>query len=325
MQLKFALSENTWNIKLLRCCARFAKLIVYGYIIALTPLHSIADTHELSLVSPAPGVYVHLGLQEVMSEANAGEIANIGFIVGDQSVMVIDPGGNPQQGQRLFAAIKQVTDLPVSHIVLTHFHPDHVFGGKSFSKSGQFVAHRRYPLAMTQRAEFYAERFRHLNVGGKGGLVDPDILVSDTLSVDLGNRLLTLTAYETAHTDHDLTILDSRTGTLWASDLLFTRRIPSLDGSVLGWFNVTQSLLADERIKLVIPGHGAPSEPTEAFSAQLNYLDQLIQQTREAVKHNVGLAQATETIAMDERGKWLLFDERHSGNVTKAYTELEWE
>ena len=71
----------------------------------------------------APGVFVHAGLHEEFSPANAGGIANLGFVVGGRSVAVVDSGGSRSQGAALLEAVRQRTALPVSHVVNTHRPP----------------------------------------------------------------------------------------------------------------------------------------------------------------------------------------------------------
>ena len=87
--------------------------------------------------------------------------------------------------------------------------------------------------------------------------------------------MLELRAWPTAHTDTDLTVLDTATGTLFAGDLLFMERIPVVDGSLLGWLRVMDEL---ERLpaQRVVPGHGPPSAPwPEAAAPQRAYLEYL--------------------------------------------------
>ncbi|MBX2885466.1 MAG: quinoprotein relay system zinc metallohydrolase 2 [Granulosicoccus sp.] len=291
----------------------------------LSPLQTtIADPAGFSLISPAPGVYLHTGRHEDSGPENEGDIANVGFIVGENSVLVIDPGGSPRLGRMLLNAIRETTELPISHTVLTHIHPDHILGSQVFAHTGELVAHKRYPAALAQRGQFYLDRFAYLFEEEEKQLPAPTVLVDGTLEVDLGNRPVIIRAHPTAHTDHDLSIHDVTTQTLWASDLVFAERIPSLDGSISGWHQETKLLLTED-IKLIIPGHGAPAPAGVILLPQLRYLTRLLTEVREKVADNTRLADAVEMVAKDEKSHWLLFDLYHAGNITKAYTELEWE
>src|SRR3546814_15431995 len=81
-----------------------------------------------------------------------------------------------------------------------------------------------------------------------GSVVPPNRSVGDEAAIDLGERQLRLKAWPTANTNTDLTWHDEKTGTLWAGDLLFERRLPTLDGSLLGWLTVLDSLLARKSV-----------------------------------------------------------------------------
>lgn len=301
--------------------------IAGGWIAAALLLSQAASAEELVLefYQAAPGLYLHLGKHEPMSVDNLGDIANIGFIVGSESIAVIDPGGSPQVGRAMRRAIREVTELPISHVILTHIHPDHIFGGSAFTDVAHVVAHRKYAGALAQRGEFYRNSFRAFfsdpNIPVS---LQPSLPVADTLTIDLGARLLQIRAHKTAHTDNDLSVFDDATRTLWASDLIFAQRVPSLDGSLPGWIQVMEEL-AHLEPELVIPGHGQPDSWAVTAQPQLDYLGNILRETRQFIAQNKKLSLAVESIAATEGRHWQLFDDHHPGNITKAYTELEWE
>ncbi|WP_241671127.1 quinoprotein relay system zinc metallohydrolase 2 [Dankookia rubra] len=279
-------------------------------------------------IEVAPGLFVLPGLDEDASAANLDALANTGFVIGRDAVAVIDPGGSLAHGRLLRQAIEAVTPLPIRHLVLTHVHPDHAMGAAAFADCGaEVVTHSRLPAALAQRGEFYRRMLeREMGEAAAGSAVlAPTRLVQDRLDLDLGGRVLALQAHPPAHTDHDLSLLDGTTGTLWTGDLLFVRRIPSLDGSLSGWMLELEALRAKEALRAV-PGHGPPAVPWPAGAADLTrYLLALRDGTRAAIAAGIGIAEAPARVAPEEAARWRLGEAYHGRNVTAAYRELEWE
>jgi quinoprotein relay system zinc metallohydrolase 2 len=282
----------------------------------------------LTTTQIAPGIYVHAGLPEEASAANEDAIANVGFIVGEAAVLVVDPGGSAHEGERLRAAIRQVTDRPIRWVVLTHVHPDHIFGAAAFKDDHpELVGHAKLPGALAQRGEFYLRNLRReLGEAADGSeIVAPTHLVAQSEALDLGERIVTVRAHGPAHTDTDLSLFDERTRTLFLGDLLFVERIPVLDGSIVGWLRELDAL-ADVAAARAVPGHGpAAVDWPAALAPQRRYLREVVEGTRLAIRQGIEIGDAWRHVAMNEQRDWLLFEAYHARNVTAAFKELEWE
>lgn len=282
----------------------------------------------LDVTEAAPGVFVHVSTHHWPDRDNHGEIANIGFIVGDKCVAVIDSGGSPQQGIALRTAIKKATPKPVCYVINTHVHPDHIYGNSAFKVPGvKFIGHHKLARAMATRAPHYlsrADEVLDIRVT-PDNIIPPDLQVKDTMTVNLGNRELVLTAHATAHTDNDLSVYDKATDTMWLADLLFLEHIPVIDGSIKGWLKELGQL-EQKTYKLVIPGHGklVKDWPT-SMQPQKTYLQQMASEIRALIKQGKTLEYAVEHVGLSAKQNWQLFEQFHRKNITIAFAELEWE
>lgn len=286
-----------------------------------------AALRDFALENPAPGVYVHYGRVETMTPQNAGDIANLGFVVGDRCVAVIDTGGTYAVGTALRNAIRRVTSKPVCFVVNTHVHPDHVFGNRAFvDDKPEFIGHAHLTEAMARRGPNYLNALRRDLGGAAEGseLVVPTRTVAQTESLDLGGRVLALRAWPTAHTDQDLTVYDVTSGTLFLGDLVFERHVPVVDGKLRGLLAALDEL-GKMPAKIAVPGHGRAAEWPAVLGPERRYLERLVAGVKQALAERRTLAQAVETVGQDERKHWALFDDFHRRNVTTAYAELEWE
>ncbi|MGB1800584.1 MAG: quinoprotein relay system zinc metallohydrolase 2 [Gammaproteobacteria bacterium] len=283
---------------------------------------------EFNLTEIAQGDFVHTGVHVTLEDKQNDDIANIGFIVGESCVAVIDTGGSITIGNQLLQSIQTITDKPVCYVINTHVHFDHILGNKVFvSDKTKFVGHHQLAEAIEQNRSFFLENFKNnLSVTpSEASIIAPDMLIEKKTTLDLGNRELSLIPYIVSHSHTDLIVIDNKTGTLWAGDLIFRQRIPSLTGSLKGWIKVMDELMKLD-VQKVVPGHGAIADSVEqALQQQHGYLHRLLKDTRKAVAEGQFMNDAMQSIDKENESNWLLHDYRNSGNVSKAFTELEWE
>jgi hypothetical protein len=121
-------------------------------------------------------------------------------------------------------------------------------------------------------------------------------------------------------------VLDEGTSSLWAADLLFVDRIPSLDGSLAGWLAALHGPLLAIRAERAIPGHGPAAVPWPSGAAdETRYLETLQKDVRAAIARHEDIPAAVRDCARSESSRWRLFEAYNGRNVTEAYKELEWE
>lgn len=295
----------------------------------ICPLACAADVRDgFNLSEPSAKVFVHLGRQLALDVPGHDDIANIGFIVGEKCVAVIDTGGSMTIGRELRAAVGKHTTLPVCYVINTHVHVDHVLGNGAFKGDGPgYVGNATLQDAIGRSRDFFVEHY----AGDMDSpatveqVIGPDRLVDRELTLDLGRRPLVLRAWPRAHTDCDLTVYDAKSGTLWTGDLLFRERLPALDGSVKGWLAALDELNR-MNVKLAVPGHGRVTRDLKsAIIPERRYLQALADGVRNELAQNKPLDDAIEHVATAEKAHWLLWDNVHPHNVVRAYEELEWE
>ncbi len=287
-------------------------------------------TYNLKPKKISPSIYWLEGINDYPSEANGGNMVNTGFIIGDKSVMVIDTGWSKIYAEEKLAAIAKITKKPISHIVITHGHPDHAMAAHHYIKKtgAKYVGNKNVVAFFEEKREFswrLAKRFLPSWLKGeKIDLTNPDILVPERMSVDLGNKVVELISIGGGHTDADLLVWVPSEKTLFTGDIIFNKVIPATrDAHIPTWLKKIDIVSSMGAMK-IIPGHGPAGGP-KTINFIRRYLSTLWTVMKKFVDGDVDMVIALETAGMDEYKDIPRFKGSHGKNMIKAFQQAEWE
>jgi glyoxylase-like metal-dependent hydrolase (beta-lactamase superfamily II) len=205
--------------------------------------------------------------------------------------VVIDALGSPALALRLLAEIRKHTDQPVTHVILTHYHADHVYGLQTFKAAGaRILAHeagREYLHSDTARLRLEASRKELAPwVDANTRLVAADEWLTGDTELVVGGVRLQIRHVGPAHTPEDEVVYLPQEEVLFAGDLVFRGRIPFVGQADSGqWVKSLDKLLALDAATIV-PGHGPMSSQARGDMAMTrDYLVYLRQVMGEAARN----------------------------------------
>jgi glyoxylase-like metal-dependent hydrolase (beta-lactamase superfamily II) len=258
---------------------------------ALAGLVHAADAEPAMQVKQVgPNSYYVEGLSALGSGTNQNFISNAGFVITPESVVVIDALGSPQLAERLTAEIRKLTPLPISNVILTHYHADHIYGLQFFKALGAHItAHesaKEYIQSDTARLRLEASRTDLAPwINDKTRLVQADTWISGPTSLKVGGMVFELDHVGPSHTPEDLTIFVPSEKVLFAGDLFFNGRLPFVGkANSSQWIKSLELMLAHDATT-VVPGHGAAStDPKKDIGVTRDYLKFLRSSMGQAVQ-----------------------------------------
>lgn len=236
------------------------QLMVGGLALAAMPAAAAPLEYRLTPEIVAEGIWVVRGADEDIRMSNGGAIANITVIATDAGAVLVDAGPSLRYGRQLAALAQSLTGKPVARVYLTHLHPDHSYGDAAFGPDQIAATPALLADLQAQGAGFADGMYRLLGDWMRGTELRPPghIIAGDRETV--GGRTFRLLALS-GHSAADLAVLDERTGTLAAGDLVFHDRAPSTPHADLPkWRESLDTLKATPHAR-VVPGHG-PVDPT---------------------------------------------------------------
>ena len=185
---------------------------------------------------------------------------NIGVVLGDGAVLVIDTRSTHVQGREILADLRMLTADPVTTVVDTHGHFDHAFGNHVF-RPATIWGHAGCPPFMARTAEVRRARVANDEPSIAADLAEvvidpPDETFAAATTIEVGGRPVDLRFLGRGHTDHDIVVSVPGSDVLFAGDLVEGGSVPFFnDAYPLDW-PATANALAELVTGTIVPGHG---------------------------------------------------------------------
>lgn len=231
---------------------------------------------------------------------------NIGLVVGTTGALLVDTGSSPAQGAEIAAAASEIAgDVPLTHVVVTHAHYDHLYGLAGVLGASGMPGSNQVPGSTSAPRSARVESIAHRNLAAllesgrpsaeeleRFGMTDADLVVpartySLALSVDLGDCHAEVVHFGRGHTDHDSVVIIPERGVVFAGDLLESAQPPVAgpDAWPAEWPKTLDGTLGTLRRHVtIIPGHGPAMSQTDAFiqRAEIAWLNGKAEQLHDA-------------------------------------------
>lgn len=233
------------------------KLVILGLAFVL-PAEAQELATEVKASEAAPGIY--------MLEGVDGFSSNIGLMIGDEHVLLIDNGMAPITAS-LMEKVRELSGRSVDFVVNTHVHGDHLGSNAALADDGAIVfAHDNLREALMDSVQ---------DAGGPAGL--PVVTFSEEVTFHANGHAANVFHVAEAHTDGDAVIHFPEQNLIDASDLFFNGMFPFIDldsGGTLAGYKAGQQRILDlaDDATVIIPGHGPLAAKADLQAA----LDMLI-------------------------------------------------
>lgn len=242
---------------------------------------------------------------------------NIGLVVGTTGALVVDTGSTLAQGRAIADAARAVAgDVPLTHVVVTHYHYDHLYGLGGFAGLTS-LGHENIAadLAASDRVE---QELAELGVA-RDEVVLPQRTFSLAMSVPLGDCHAEIVHFGRGHTASDAVVIVPERGVVFAGDLLESGARPSIgpDSHPAEWpLTLDGTLGTLRRNTVVVPGHGPVMNQMDAVlqRAELKYL---WDQARQVYTRGVPVADAYAS------AQWLWDEDSVRQALPEVYRHLE--
>lgn len=242
------------------------------------------------------GVYTSIGITAPYWYESSAHNNNLGFVIGNDAVLVWNASSNYLLAKALHDEIKLITDKPVKYVLLENSQGHAILGSNYWKEQGaQIVAQEIVKKEIEEKGERILDRMTKVLVDRIQGtkLVYPDTYFKDNMNFDLGGKIVEAKYFGFAHEHSDIALWLPKEEILFAGDLAFNDRL-------LPIFEITETdkwLEAWEKVeelnaKIVVPGHGEVTNMDIVRKYTKEYLVYLREQIQKILDEGGGLNEA---------------------------------
>ncbi|PSL22312.1 MBL fold metallo-hydrolase [Shimia abyssi] len=209
---------------------------------------------------------------------------NSGVIIGDDSVMIVEAQATPRLAQKVIDCVRSVTDKPITHVVLTHYHAVRVLGASAFNAQQVIMSSAAYNMVLERGQEDWDsefQRFPRLFEGHESipGLTMPTTTFSDQMTVFLGNRRVDIKQIGRAHTAGDAVIHVPDQNVMFTGDIVeYHSACYCGDGHFADWGNTLDAIKAYD-VDAIAPGRGDALVGKEMVNAAIENTRDFVEST----------------------------------------------
>jgi len=259
---------------------------------------------------------------------------NTGIVIGDDAVLVIDTQATPVMAQDVIRRIREVTDLPIKYVVLSHYHAVRVLGASAYHPDHVIASQDTYDLIVERGEQDKASeigRFPRLfrNVESvPAGLTWPTITFSGRMTLWLGKLEVQLLQLGRGHTKGDTVVWLPQERTLFSGDLVEFDATPYAgDAYFQDWPRTLDNIAALKPLALV-PGRGAALKGEAQVAQGLAGTRAFVSDLFASVKAGAAAGKDLKSVYREtfdrlkpKYGQWVIFDHCMPFDVTRAYDE----
>lgn len=232
-------------------------------------------------VQVAENVWSSIGATQYYSYENAGHNNNLSFVIGDESILVVNGGSSYKLAEALHNEIKKISPLPVKYVVDENGQSHAVLGNGYWQEQGAMViAHEDAVEELHEKVPGGLEVMRSIIKEQAEGteLSEIDKTFTDRMELDLGGQKVELIYFGPAHSAGDISVYVPGTEVVIAGDMAFHQRMlpvfPETDTAA--WLDTWQSEFAPfAKGKVIIPGHGEATDFATVDKWTRGYLEYL--------------------------------------------------